>query len=172
MILLLGAIICLYIGETSVWSANFLASHFDGIITKSMLVLWFSLLIVSIFIILMIALMEHFHQHKFMLDEHSFHIRKGIFMIREKVIPYRHIQNVDIEQPYHYRIFGVARLNITTARMDTFDQNMDGIINDKDMKRKKKKSHEDVHAKNNLIPLIDKKIARELADFLLSKGGE
>ena len=75
-------------------------------------------------------------------------------MIKEKVIPYRHIQNVDLEQPYHYRIFGVARLNITTARIDIFE---DG-------------QKEESRGKNNLIPIIDKKLAKELAHYLVSQG--
>ena len=84
-------------------------------------------------------------------------------MVKEKVIPYRHIQNVDIEQPYHYRLFGVARLNITTARLDTFaEADVDG-----DPKKAKKYL---MHDKNNLIPIIDKKIAKELAHFLVSQG--
>lgn len=95
-----------------------------------------------------------------MLDDHSFHIRRGIFMIKEKVIPYRHIQNVDLEQPYHYRIFGVARLNITTARIDVFDDEPKG---------KSGQKHE-THGKTNLIPIIDKKIAKELAHYLVSQG--
>ena len=74
-------------------------------------------------------------------------------MVKEKVIPYRHIQNVDLEQPYHYRICGVVRLNITTARIDTFGDD-------------RAKDHE----KQNLIPLMDKKIAKELSHFLVTRG--
>ena len=81
-------------------------------------------------------------------------------MIKEKVIPYRHIQNVDLEQPYHYRIFGVARLNITTARIDVFDDEVKGKHGQKAER----------HGKTNLIPIIDKKIAKELAHYLVSQG--
>jgi membrane protein YdbS with pleckstrin-like domain len=69
-------------------------------------------------------------------------------MVKEKVIPYRHIQNVDIEQPYHYRVFGIAKLNITTARAENLEQNK-GL---------------------NLIPIIDKNLARKLSDFLIKQG--
>jgi membrane protein YdbS with pleckstrin-like domain len=160
----LTATVLMYIGQTSLWTTEFLSSHFDGILTKGLLTLWFLLVAFSFFIILAISLFEHFAQHKFMLDDHSFHVRKGILMIKEKVIPYRHIQNVDIEQPYHYRLFGVARLNITTARIDTFDDDMDGMLD------KKGRQKHLQHGKNNLIPIIDKKIAKELAHYLVSQG--
>lgn len=158
---LIAANIAIYVGSTGVWATEFLATHFDGILTKGLLTLWLSLGVISMGIILFISLFEHFHQHKFMLDDHSFHIRRGIFMIKEKVIPFRHIQNVDLEQPYHYRIFGVARLNITTARIDVFD--------DEPKKGKNGQKHE-THGKTNLIPIIDKKIAKELAHYLVSQG--
>ncbi|MES2622811.1 MAG: PH domain-containing protein [Patescibacteria group bacterium] len=159
-ILILAAMLAMYIGATGTWTSEFLATHFDGIITKGMLLLWLSLGVLSLAIVLFIGLFEHFAQHKFMLDDHSFHIRRGIFMIKEKVIPYRHIQNVDLEQPYHYRIFGVARLNITTARIDVFDDEGKG----------KNGQRAESHGKNNLIPIIDKKIAKELAHYLVSQG--
>lgn len=157
---LLATNIAMYVGSTGVWATEFLASNFDGILTKPLITLWLVLGMLSMIIILFIGLFEHFAQHKFMLDDHSFHIRRGIFMIKEKVIPYRHIQNVDLEQPYHYRIFGVARLNITTARIDVFDD---------DVKGKHGQKHES-HGKTNLIPIIDKKIAKELAHYLVSQG--
>lgn len=148
------AILAMYIGSTGEWTSQYLATHFDGVITKGLLTLWLVLGMLSMAIILFISLFEHFAQHKFMLDDHSFHIRRGIFMIKEKVIPYRHIQNVDLEQPYHYRLFGVARLNITTARIDVFDDGQKA----------------ESHGKTNLIPIIDKKIAKELAHYLVSQG--
>lgn len=155
ILLLVAGAISLYVGHTGEWVDTFLATHWNGIIPKILVLEWIGLLIISLIIILFVGMFEYFAQHRFILDENSFHIRKGIFMIKEKVIPYRHIQNVDIEQPYHYRIFGVARLNITTgAASDTFAQ--------------------DKHNKNqgDLIPIIDKKRAKELAQILIRKGGE
>lgn len=139
---------------TELWLAN----HFDGIISVAMLTQWIALLLGATLIFLAVVMYEHHAQHKFMLDNHSFHIRRGILMVKEKVIPYRHIQNVDLEQPYHYRLFGVVRLNITTARIDTFAEDRD--------KEKKKHQADSSH----LIPLMDKKIAKELSHFLVSRG--
>lgn len=122
-------------------------SGFDTIITIGILNLWSGSLILSILILVFVSAFEMYIQHKFLLGEHSFHIRRGIFMVKEKVIPYRHIQNVDIDRPYHYRIFGLSKLDITTARLDNFEDE-----------------------KSNLIPLIDKKLANNLLDFLIKQG--
>ncbi len=153
---LITAIYFIHVGESAVFVENFLASHFDGIITTTMLTQWLLLIIGAVIIFIAVIMYEHHAQHKFMLDNHSFHIRRGILMVKEKLIPYRHIQNVDLEQPYHYRLFGVVRLNITTARVDTFESEND--------KGKKKNDHQ------HLIPLMDKKIAKELSHFLVTKG--
>jgi len=119
----------------------------NTIITTGILNLWVISLIASIIILVFVSAFEIYIQHKFLLGEHSFHIRRGIFMVKEKVIPYRHIQNVDIDRPYHYRLFGISKLDITTARLDNFEDE-----------------------KANLIPIIDKKLAKKLLDFLIKQG--
>ncbi len=122
-------------------------STVDTIITIGILNLWVISLIVSIVILIFVSTLERYIQHRFLLGEHSFHVRRGIFMVKEKVIPYRHIQNVDIDRPYHYRLLGLSKLNITTARLDNFEDE-----------------------KTNLIPLIDKHLAKKLSDFLIKQG--
>jgi membrane protein YdbS with pleckstrin-like domain len=122
-------------------------SGFNTIVTVGMLNLWFISLLLSIIILIFVSAFEMHIQHKFLLGEHSFHIRRGIFMVKEKVIPYRHIQNVDIDRPYHYRLFGLSKLDITTSRLDNFEDE-----------------------KTNLIPLIDKNLANKLSDFLIKQG--
>ena len=119
----------------------------DTIITVGILNLWLISLAVSIIILVFVSTAERYLQHRFLLSEHSFHVRRGIFMVKEKVIPYRHIQNVDIDRPYHYRILGLSKLDITTARADNFEDE-----------------------KSNLIPLIDKHLARKLSEFLIKQG--
>ena len=122
-------------------------STVDTIITIGILNLWIASLILSVVILIFVSTFERYIQHRFLLSEHSFHVRRGIFMVKEKVIPYRHIQNVDIDRPYHYRILGLSKLDITTARTDNFEDE-----------------------KSNLIPLIDKKLARKLSEFLVLQG--
>lgn len=154
---LLFTAVAINVGNTNNTTSEFLSTHWGGVITVGMLTQWILLLAAAAIIFLAIMMYEHHAQHKFMLDNHSFHIRRGVLMIKEKVIPYRHIQNVDLEQPYHYRLFGVVRLNITTARVDTFETEFD---------KHKGKKHDHQH----LIPLMDKKIAKELSHFLVTKG--
>ena len=50
-----------------------------------------------------------------MLDDDALKIRRGILSKEETAIPYRQIQDVDIEQNISDRIWGVARLAILTA---------------------------------------------------------
>ncbi len=119
----------------------------NTVLSVPLLNLWIGTLLFCLILLMFVSIYEKYAQHKFMLGEHSFHIRRGFFMIKEKVIPYRHIQNVDLEQPWHYRIIGLSKLNITTARMDNFEDE-----------------------KTNLIPIIDKNIARKLSDFLIKQG--
>ncbi len=144
-IFLLSLSVILYFINTESFY-NWLIS-LDTIITVGILNLWTISLMISILILVFVSAFEMYIQHKFLLGEHSFHVRRGIFMVKEKVIPYRHIQNVDIDRPYHYRLLGLSKLDITTARLDNFEDE-----------------------KANLIPLIDKNLAKKLSDFLIKQG--
>lgn len=95
-----------------------------------------------------------YRQYKFMLDEHAFYVHRGVFLIKEIVIPYHHIQNVEIKQPYLYRPFGLAELDITTLGNN-------GSIAQDIAKHK---------SKSNLLPIIDLKIAKLLARELVRRG--
>jgi uncharacterized membrane protein YdbT with pleckstrin-like domain len=53
--------------------------------------------------------------HEFMLDEYAIHIRTGIINRSEISIPYRQIQDVNLEESYLQRSFGVAELSVLTA---------------------------------------------------------
>jgi uncharacterized membrane protein YdbT with pleckstrin-like domain len=53
--------------------------------------------------------------YTFCLDEDALKIKRGIFAREEIAIPYRQIQDVDVEQDFSYRAFGVSRLVILTA---------------------------------------------------------
>ena len=53
--------------------------------------------------------------HEFKLDEYALVIRSGIVNRREISIPYRQIQNVDMNSSYAERAFGVAELFVLTS---------------------------------------------------------
>ncbi len=57
----------------------------------------------------------------FVLDEHALIIKQGILSKKETSIPYRQIQNVNIEQSLSRRIMGVSNLIILTAGEDNND---------------------------------------------------
>lgn len=88
-----------------------------------------------------------FRNYKFFLDDHAFHLRRGIFMVKEVTIPYHQISNVHIIRPYHYRFLGLAQVDIATA-------------SDKRIHHSK--------VKDCLIPVIDYKIAKILSKQLIS----
>lgn len=54
----------------------------------------------------------------FILDEHALIIKRGILSKKETSIPYRQIQNINIEQTPSRRIMGVSNLIILTAGED------------------------------------------------------
>ncbi|MEI6057469.1 MAG: PH domain-containing protein [bacterium] len=53
--------------------------------------------------------------HQFKLDEYALVIRSGVMNQREVAIPYRQIQNVDMNTNYLEDIFGVSELFILTS---------------------------------------------------------
>lgn len=87
---------------------------------------------------------------RFLLDEYSLTVHRGLYFTHETTIPYHQISNVYIVRPYHYKIFGIARLDIITAA----DRSMEN----------------DTHGRKFLIPIIDVAIARRLSRYLLEKA--
>ena len=78
---------------------------------------------------------------EFYLDDDALRIRRGVLKHEETAIPYRQIQDIDIERDPLYQMTGTARLVILTA------------------------GHEDTgeHADSEgIIPIIDKRLAIRL----------
>jgi uncharacterized membrane protein YdbT with pleckstrin-like domain len=51
----------------------------------------------------------------FMVDEHGITIKEGLIHKTETTTPHRHIENIDINQPLIYRLFGMCQLHILTG---------------------------------------------------------
>ena len=137
------------------WFYNFLnVTHANWYFSPQLFfeALW--LLIAGSMLIVFLRAWVLYRQYKFMLDEHAFHVRRGIFLVKEIVIPYHHIQNVEIKQPYFYRFIGLAELDITTLGNNASIES--------DLKKHKEKS--------NLLPIIDHRIAKALAHELVHRG--
>lgn len=59
------------------------------------------------------------------LDDYAFRLTKGIIGKNEISIPYKHIENVDVQQSIFFRIFGLSRMVIFSAGNPQSDKNDD-----------------------------------------------
>ena len=97
--------------------ASFLKTIPFGNIDNYMIIAaWSALgLCVITFLLVLIVSWLIYENYKFALGEDALKIKRGVFTREEIAIPYRQIQDVDIEQDFYYRIIGVSRLVILTA---------------------------------------------------------
>lgn len=140
----------MYFGSFRQPTIDFLADHEDWYISVGMLTEWIFLLGLSIIFIGYIRSKVLHRKIKFKIDEHAFHLREGLFMIKETTIPYLQISNVHLVRPYAYRLLGLSRLDILT-------------VSDKDVLRR----NSGKKLNDYLIPLIDTSIAKALANHLM-----
>lgn len=87
--------------------------------------------------------------YEFMLDEHAFKIRSGILNIQIEAIPYRQMQNVDVERTILFRVLGVSRMVILTAGTEDSDTHNES---------------------EGLIPVLDKNLAMQVQEELLRRS--
>lgn len=85
------------------------------------------------------------------MSDDSFKIRRGVLSKTENAIPYRQIQNVDIERNFMFQMLGLSRLIILTAGHE-------------DEKPEERDEAEGV------IPALDQKLAVWLQTELLKKA--
>lgn len=119
------------------------------------ILLWATLIVFALFLIFSavayIFAWLIYSSYTFMLDNNSLKIKRGIFNKAENAIPYRQIQNVDIERSFIFQILGLSRLVILTA------------------------GHEDEKPRGDesegVIPAIDKSVAGLLQSELLKRAG-
>jgi uncharacterized membrane protein YdbT with pleckstrin-like domain len=143
----------LFYGNLRIPTENFLADHPDWYLNVGMLSQWSLLLGISLLFIAFLNAHVHHRYYKFMLDRHAVHLHRGWFFIRETTIPYHQISNVHIGRPYHYRMLGIAQLDIVTAADKDFEK-----INNK--------------TKTFLMPVIDITLARMLSRYLLEASAK
>lgn len=82
------------------------------------------ILLLLFFITLTGAFVIAFFQYiayEFMLDEHALKIKSGIINIQVEAVPYRQMQNIDIERDLLYRVMGISRLVILTSATEDLD---------------------------------------------------
>lgn len=144
----------IYFGRLRDNTENFLNLHSNWYITVPMLSEWLILLAISFLIIAYLRVNVLYRNYKFILDDYAVHLHRGLFFRRETTIPYQQISNVKIDRPFHYKLFGVSQIDIVTAA-------------DRNNTERKEKS-----AKEFYIPVIDTKLARQLARQLLESASK
>lgn len=82
------------------------------------------------------------------LGDNAFSIRRGILSKKEVSIPYRQIQNIDIEQTFNHRMMGVSKLVVLTASNDNNDK---------------------VGESEGVFDVIDSKLALTIKEYILQK---
>ena len=142
----------LYVGGLHAVMSQFLAAHPQWYIDTSMLGEWSLLISVSFLLITFLRISVGYRQYSFYVDDHAFHLRRGQLRVQEITIPYRQISNVHIEQPYHWRLVGLAQLDIT-------------ISSSREALRPRKR-------RDFLIPCIDKSLAKALSRFLIREASD
>ncbi len=93
----------------------------------------------------------------FLLAEDALRIRRGVFTKQETAIPYRQIQNIDIERTITQQIAGLSRLVIYTASRDEVSAEGDD-------------SKKGVQHDEGVIPSIDREVAERLRAELLKRA--
>lgn len=104
-----------------------------------------------LFIVALAATLFQYIAYEFMLDEHALKIRSGIINLQIEAIPYRQMQNVDIERDLLYRILGVSRMVILTAGTEDASTGNES---------------------EGIIPAIDKNLAFAIQRELLKRANE
>ena len=112
-------------------------------------------LLVSIYFLVLVATflgtLLQYIAFEFMLDEHAFKIRSGIINLNIDAIPYRQMQNIDIERDLLYRLLGVSKLVILTAGTEDPD------VNDES---------------EGVIPALDKHLAAAIQQELIKRANQ
>jgi uncharacterized membrane protein YdbT with pleckstrin-like domain len=140
-----------YFGQLQSGTAQFLAGHPDWYISVAMLSQWELYAAIGFLLVAYIRASVLYREYSFHLDEHALHLRRGLIRVQEITIPYRQISNIHIEQPYHWRLLGLAELDITIASSRTA---LSKVMKKQDF----------------LIPYIDKSVAKELSHFLVRQA--
>jgi uncharacterized membrane protein YdbT with pleckstrin-like domain len=118
------------------------------LISINLFIFWIGIIIC--FFGFLIAFLD-FINYVFRLDEFDLIIKRGILYKKENSIPYRQIQDVNIERPLIYQILGLSRLILNTTSTD-------------------EKGERGENMESKLDP-VDRKLAEEIQNALERKTG-
>jgi uncharacterized membrane protein YdbT with pleckstrin-like domain len=94
--------------------------------------------------------------YKFALGDNSLKIKRGIFDQEEVAIPYRQIQDVDLDRPLGYRMMGVSHIVILTAGHEDQPSSGDPL--------------EERGQSEGVFPVLDKDLAEWLQAEILKRA--
>lgn len=105
------------VGLFSIQGANFLAHVPIQNLTQYInLAAWACLLLFALFFLFAFLVSWLIYiNYKFALGDNSLKIKRGVFDQEEVAIPYRQIQDVDLERPLSFRMMNLSRIVILTA---------------------------------------------------------
>ncbi len=106
---------------------------------------------VLVFFIAFLVGAFEYYGYSFALGEYDIRVKRGLINRRETSIPFRNIQNINIERTYSHQMFGLSRIILDTA------------------------AHEEEESEKGMseavIEAVDKKLGEELRDILHQKIG-
>ena len=141
----------IYAGQLQSGAAQFLANHPDWYVNTGMVAQWFAFAAFGFLLIAYLRASVLYRAYSFHVDEHALHLRRGLIRVQEITIPFHQVSNIHIEQPYHWRLLGLAELDITIS---SSRESLSRVMKRQDF----------------LIPCIDKSVARELSHFLVQQA--
>ena len=116
----------------------------------SMILGYLILLTVLTFLIAFIAGWIDYAEYSFNFEEYDIRMKRGLIKKKETSIPYRQIQDVNIERDPTFQLLGLSRLIITTAgHEETGEKGMSEVV----------------------VEAMDKKLAEEMRNMLQQKIG-
>lgn len=112
---------------------------------------WISFVIaISGFLVAFISSKLSYKNTGFTLSPDALLLRRGVFTKEEYAIPYRQIQNIEIERTLGDQMLGISKLIILTAGLETELESQD--------------------APEGIVPAIDKDVAHSLQRELLKRA--
>ncbi|MEI7462779.1 MAG: PH domain-containing protein [Candidatus Taylorbacteria bacterium] len=118
---------------------------------SSIMIIGLFLLSGLLFIVGLIISYLQYHFYTYSFGEFSLKLIRGILHREEVSIPYRQMQDINIDRPLVYRILGVSRVVIDSAGHEEFGES---------------RSETDI-----VLEPIDEKLAREIRDMLQRRIG-
>jgi membrane protein YdbS with pleckstrin-like domain len=113
-------------------------------------VYFLTLITLGLFIIVFIVGWFDYSAYSFTLEEFDIRMKRGLIQKKEKSIPYRQIQNINIERNPTFQLLGLSRVILETAGHEETGQE---------------------GSSQEVIEAIDKNIAGQLRDMLQNKIG-